>query len=391
MKKRLCAFLALALCCMCLTGTVLAGEESFHTDYVTITQDGFAADVMDGVEAIYNLTTGSPDCLEYVQRYYRELYGLEIQAVGHNIWVSNDAGYWFEPTDTPQPGDIGYATAQERGKSCGHYVMCKSSDAAAGTITLIEQNWIWNGQAGVNRTIAYSGSCYTFYTLVSGEGGRPQMQQPTQEEQREDEWQATTGALPSTPLSAAGAAMTAGMQSAADVLGNGTVSGAVSDWAQSAVSRAQEWGITSGASLNAGAPITRGQFARLLVNAAYSLGYAVDLSQPQTESARLGLMMGDNYGNFNADGTLTREMAAVVLSRLWQMTGDALAADESVLSRYQDAAKISSWAREGAAMATSAGLIGGTSSGFEPTGTLTCEQAVTLLARLAAARMYVGL
>ena len=381
MKRRLCAFLAAALCAACFTTAALAGDESLHTDYVEITCDGFVADSLDGVAAIYNLTTGSPDCLDYVQRYYREVYGLELQAVGHNIWITNDDTYYFERTSDPQPGDIGYATAEERERGCGHYVLCKEADEAAGTITLIEQNWIWNGQAGVNRTISYD-SCYTFYTLSSYDGSRPEAQEPTEEEVWQDEQRATTGVLPSAPISAAA------NQSASDVLGSGSMTGEVSDWAQSAVSRAQEWGITSGASLNAGAPITRGQFARLLVNAAYSLGYAVDLSQPQTESARLGLMMGDNYGNFNADGTLTREMAAVVLSRLWQMTGDALAADESVLSRYQDAAKISSWAREGAAMATSAGLIGGTRSGFEPTGTLTCEQAVTLLARLFAARTY---
>ena len=94
---------------------------------------------------------------------------------------------------------------------------------------------------------------------------------------------------------------------------------------------AKQWGILAGTSLNANAAITRGQFARLLVNTAYGLGAWLDLSQPQTEAARLQLMMGDDQGNFNADGTLTREMAAVVLTRLWQRTGDSLAADESVL------------------------------------------------------------
>ena len=391
MKRRLCLALALALCAACFTATVFAGDESFHTDYVAITEDGFVADLMDGVEAIYNLTIASPDCLEYIQRYYRELYGLEIQAVGHNIWITNSETYWFEPTSTPQPGDIGYATAAERGKSCGHYVMCKQADEDAGTITLIEQNWIWDGKAGVNRTISYSGSCYTFYMLVSGDGERPQAQEPSREEIWEDEREATNGALPSSPVSAAGYGVQAGMQSAANVLGTGSMTGAVSDWAKTASARAQEWGILAGTSLNAGASITRGQFARLLVNTAYYLGYDLDLSQPQAEAARLGLMMGDTHGNFDADGTLTREMAAVVLSRLWQLTGDALAADESYLWQYQDASTISTWAREGAAMATAAGLIGGTGSGFAPLGTLTCEQAVTLLARLAAARMYVSL
>ena len=162
MKRRLCAFLAAALCAGCLTTAALAGDESLHTDYVEITCDGFAADALDGVEAIYNLTTASPDCLDYVQRYYREVYGLELQAVGRNIWITNDDTYYFERTSNPQPGDIGYATAEERERGCGHYVLCKEVDEAAGTITLIEQNWIWNGQAGVNRTISYN-SCYTFY------------------------------------------------------------------------------------------------------------------------------------------------------------------------------------------------------------------------------------
>ena len=90
MKRRLCAFLAAALCAMCLTTAVLAGDDSLHTDYATITEDGFVADIFDGVPAIYNLTISSPDCLEYVQRYYREIYDLELQAVGHNIWVTND-------------------------------------------------------------------------------------------------------------------------------------------------------------------------------------------------------------------------------------------------------------------------------------------------------------
>ncbi len=384
MKRRLCAFLAAALCAACLTTAALAGDESLHTDYVEITCDGFAADSLDGVEAIYNLTTASPDCLDYVQRYYREVYGLELQAVGHNIWITNDDTYYFERTSDPQPGDIGYATAEERERGCGHYVLCKEADEAAGTITLIEQNWIWNGQAGVNRTISVD-SCYTFYTLTSYDGRRPEAQEPTEEEIWQDEQRATTGVLPSAPLSAAA------NQSAADVLGSGSMTGEVSDWAQSAVAYAKQWGILAGTGLNANAAITRGQFARLLVNTAYGLGDWLDLSQPQTEAARLGLMMGDAYGNFDADGTLTREMAAVVLTRLWRLTGDALASDESVLCQFADASSISDWAREGVAVATTAGLISGTGSGFLPAGNLTCEQAVTLLARLYAARNYMSL
>ena len=253
MKRRLCAFLAAALCAMCLTTAVLAGDDSLHTDYATITEDGFVADIFDGVPAIYNLTISSPDCLEYVQRYYREIYDLELQAVGHNIWVTNDDTWYFARTDTPQPGDIGYATAEERERGCGHYVLCKAVDESAGTITLIEQNWIWNGQAGVNRTIPLE-SCYTFYTITADDGSRPEAHEPTQEEVRDDEQRATTGAMPSAPVSAA--AETAVLSTAADVLGTGKMTGTVSDWAQSAVQRAKQWGILAGTSLNANAAIT---------------------------------------------------------------------------------------------------------------------------------------
>lgn len=384
MKQRLCALLALALCAALLTPMALAGEENLHTDYAVITHDGFVADSLNGVDAIYNLTTSSPDCLEYIQRYYQTLYGLNIQATGHNLRVANDDAYYFVETDTPLPGDIGYATAAERGKSCAHYVMCKAADAASGTITLIEQNWIWDGKAGVNRTIAYTGSCYTFYTLVCADGARPSpdVSEPDTAQTAPCE---TTGALPAAPLSAGG---NAGVQSAAALLGNGTVSGEVSAWASASMRRAGEWGITAGAALAAGAAITRGQFASLLVNTAYGLGQSADPVFSQTEAARLGLMMGDAQGNFDAEGTLTREQAAVVLARLWQLTGDTLPADESVLSQFADAGSISAWAREGAAIAVAAGLFGGTGRGFEPLGALTCEQAVALLARVYAARMY---
>lgn len=380
MKRRLCALLALALCAALLTPMALASEENLHTDYAVITHDGFVADSLNGVDAIYNLTISSPDCLEYIQRYYQTLYGLSIQASGHAIWVANSDVYTFVQTDTPAPGDIGYASAAERGKSCGHYVMCKEADAASGTITLIEQNWIWDGKAGLNRTIAYTGSCYTFYTLTAADGASlPERSSAAQDSARE-----TTGMLSAAQVGS----VFAGGRSAADILGSGSVAGTISSWASTTLSRAREWGITAGAALDAGAAITRGQFAQLLVNTAYALGLDADPVFSQTEAARLGLMMGDTQGNFDAEGTLTREQAALVLARLWQLTGDTLPADVSVLSQFADAGSISTWAREGAAIAVSAGLFGGTGRGFEPSGALTCEQAVALLARAYAARMY---
>ena len=80
--KRICAgLLALLLCLTALSVTALASDTTLDIRYVPITEDGFVADTMDGVDAIYNLW-GGPDCADLVIRYYDAVFGVDVQLGG---------------------------------------------------------------------------------------------------------------------------------------------------------------------------------------------------------------------------------------------------------------------------------------------------------------------
>ena len=145
-------------------------EATIDLDYVTIVGEGFAADTFCGVDALYNETGATPFCNELIERFYSAVYGVTVFTNSGDITAASPSGYWFEVTYTPQPGDIAYASAEARERYGNHYAIVKSVDDAGGTVTLFEQNWVWDGKAGVNRRIPYDGGCYTFYTMCSSAG-----------------------------------------------------------------------------------------------------------------------------------------------------------------------------------------------------------------------------
>ena len=110
--KRICAgLLALLLCLTALSVTALASDTTLDIRYVPITEDGFVADTMDGVDAIYNLW-GGPDCADLVIRYYDAVFGVDVQLGGVPVVTGGEG--WLEETDVPQRGDILYASAAAR-------------------------------------------------------------------------------------------------------------------------------------------------------------------------------------------------------------------------------------------------------------------------------------
>ena len=50
--------------------------------FLKITQDGFVADTLNGVDAEYNLTGRTLYCVELVEKYYKTLYGLTVRCAG---------------------------------------------------------------------------------------------------------------------------------------------------------------------------------------------------------------------------------------------------------------------------------------------------------------------
>lgn len=329
--QRVFAVLGCLLILASLAVPVSAAEGTISCTYVPITGDGFVADTMNGVEARYNLYGPTLYCVELVVRYYQEVYGLSIRCDDGGPQVLNNDDYYFALTDDPQPGDVMYGSAAARGKGYNHWALVKSNNGSS--LTLFEQNWRWNGQAGINREIEYPTTCYQIYTLKSRSGAEVQ------------------------PVS-------------------GSVA-VVSAWAESYIDRAAEAGIAT-LETDYQADVTREAFCQMALNVLSN--YGVEPMEDGTaceEAADLGLV-----SNLDGSAALTRQEAAVITSRLAERIGHISEADPEVLTAYADADDIADWAKEAVAQLTACGLMSGSEGNFDPTGTMTNEQAVALMVRV---------
>ncbi len=130
--------------------------------YVDIKGDNYAVDYFCGVPALYN--KGSTIyCNELVERFYRQAYGLDVDAGTSGISMKTE-GYKFIKPSTPKPGDVVYVSAAQRG-TYDHWAIVKSYDGT--NITLFEQNVKNGGQAIVDRKLRYPSNSYNLYTPVS--------------------------------------------------------------------------------------------------------------------------------------------------------------------------------------------------------------------------------
>ena len=366
MQKKFRRLAAVMLCLTLLAVPALAAEATIDLDYVTIVGEGFAADTFCGVDALYNETGATLFCNELIERFYSAVYGVTVFTNSGDITAASPSGYWFEVTYTPQPGDIAYASAEARERYGNHYAIVKAADEAGGTVTLFEQNWVWDGKAGVNRVIPYDGGCYTFYTMCSASGRAA----------------AAEEASPVSAPSAAEAAAEAPSTIYAWGSGVSNITGTPSGWAAELVDRADVYGITMLADGSYQSAITRKTLARLAANTARTLGLVEDVSDPVAVVQQLGVMQPNADGSFDTTSRVTRQMAATVLLRLLRQSSVVFEADMTTLSRYPDSASISDWAREAVAMMTQYDLMNGTTKGFEPKKDMTLEQCLVLLARI---------
>ena len=323
------------LCLALLAGSVSAGEVTLSLRFRPIESGVFAADSMYGVSANYQ--NGSTIyCSELVTRFYQTLYGVDVM-VGTGPYVVNSDTYWFETTEAPEAGDVAYAAPAKRGKGYAHYALVKYANAETGIVTLMEQNWSWNGGAAYERTIPYSDDCYVFYTLRC-KSGKPQM------------------AL-----------------AEADT---------VSAWAEDYVARADALGVTEGLVAGYRRAVTRGVLARLCINAAEYAGLKVAQSNPYGAAVALGIMESHEDGEFAPWETVTRAEAAVVLTRLLGCIGTVPEVRQSALQALTDAADIPEDARDGVAVMSAAGLMQTQDGRFRPNDAITTEQVISLLVRM---------
>lgn len=136
-------------------------------------------------------------------------------------------------------------------------------------------------------------------------------------------------------------------------------------------------------------PITRGEFSALAV-LLYETSTGSEITErsffADTEDinvqklAGLGVVSGVGHGNFAPSDSLTREQAAVILTRLADAIGQPL---PQASSTFADSLQISSWATQAVGQIQGAGIMEGTGNNmFSPQGAYTREQSIITILRL---------
>ena len=328
--QRLAAAVGGVLLTAALALPAAAAEVTLDCTYVPITGNEFVADTMNGVPAYYNLTGPTYYCAELIPRYFAEVYGLEIHCSEGSLTVLNNDDYYFVKTDNPQPGDVLYGSAAARGKGYSHWAIVKENNGDS--LALFEQNWSWNGQAGIDRVLEFPTTAYECYTLVSRSG---QEIQPVE----------------------------------------GSVA-AVSAWAEPYIQQAAEAGIAD-LKTDFGSTVDRETFCQMAVNILANYGLTAEGDTACEQAAALGLV-----DTTDGTGAISRQEAAVIASRVLEAAGADLTGNTTALSVYTDVEDIADWAVESVADLTACGLFSGNNGCFNPTDLLTNEQAVALMVRV---------
>ena len=163
-----------------------------------------------------------------------------------------------------------------------------------------------------------------------------------------------------------------------------------SSWAREHVQRANDLGLVP-ANLNSAftQAATRAEFSALAVAL-----YETVTGRTITERANfndttdinvqkmggLGVVTGVGGGNFNPNGTITREQAAVLVARLAYAIGQPLPPSAPT---FADNNSISSWAIDGVGQMQASGIMGGVgNNNFAPRGQYTREQSIVSMLRL---------
>lgn len=161
---------------------------------VEIKGNNYAVDYFCGVPALYN-KSGTIYCNELVERFYREAYGLDVDAGTSGIKMLTE-GYKFETPSTPKPGDVVYVSSSQRPGS-DHWAIVKSYNGTH--LTLFEQNVKNGGMARIDRQLKYPSKSYNLYTPVSkGEKPDPVLKGMSAETTKSEETGSTTSTTVTT-------------------------------------------------------------------------------------------------------------------------------------------------------------------------------------------------
>ncbi len=162
-----------------------------------------------------------------------------------------------------------------------------------------------------------------------------------------------------------------------------------SKWAEEEVGKAVSLGLVP-ESLQSKytANINRGEFAALAVTL-YETVTGKEITDRKTfpdtsdENAQklgsLGVVQGDQYGNYNPAGIIDRQQAAVFLARLAEVAGKPMTAKPLT---FADSSTIKDWAAKEVSLAYGSGVMEGDGNNFNPTQQYTREQSILTMYRL---------
>ncbi len=337
-KKLVSIFLFLVIISTFISVLAAERDDFISTEYVPIVGKNYKVDELTGIAAYYNQYDRYWQCLEYIERYYREIFSAKISVNYSSAYVIQGEGS-FEIAKTPRPGDVIYWPSYLRRVNYGHVAIVK--DYSDGVITVIEQNWRYNGKAAVARQIAWPSTNYYVYTLTGTNADKV----------RGEHFGIWDLSVEHEAISL------------------------VSGWAADHVNRAVEKNIINTSGIRRYSdPITRLTFCNM--NAELLGAVCPELSDIP--------LLSDVTGGDPLDKTITREEAAVIIVNTIDLTGllKSTVDTDSVLSEYKDAAMISPEARDAVAFLIMLQVFTGTGEGMlEPKENATTEQAVVWLIR----------
>ncbi|MBB6693430.1 S-layer homology domain-containing protein [Cohnella xylanilytica] len=168
-------------------------------------------------------------------------------------------------------------------------------------------------------------------------------------------------------------------------------------WAYEVVQELAVKGVVDGTSTSKfepTRPITRAEFAALLVKALKLPGSGAPaapfkdvpsdawFAQAVSIAYGKGIAKGSPSGEFNPQGTITREEMAVMLMNAYRLTANA-APGTGGLDSFRDAASVASWAADSVKAAAGLGLVKGKDGGrFDPQGAATRAEAAQIIYNL---------
>jgi len=337
LKRVACGLIAVILLSC---GALCFAESKDDSQYVKITGTNFVVDTLDGIPAYYNQYNRSWQCVEYMQRYYKEIFGIDMN-IGYSApYITKGEGS-FVQTECPRTGDVVYWPSYLRNVNYGHVAIVK--DYADGVITLIEQNWRYNGKAAVERQVEFPSKSFYVFTLTGEKADKIRGE-------KLGIWDLTTE--------------------------NEDVA-VVSSWAVKYVDELSENKLFDTSTIvSYTEPITRLAFCTM--NAELLSAVNPDVAQlPLTDISAISETL-------EAAEHLKRQEAAQIIVKYDNLKGllNCEIETESILSQFSDSDLILPEARDAVALLVHLGVFTGTGDGkLDPDSLATGEQAVTWLMR----------